>query len=265
MIFRKMIYLKTAEEIELLRESSLLVSKTLAELAKVITPGVTTAYLDKLAEEFIRDNGAIPACKGYEGYPAAICTSVNEQVVHGIPSEQTVLKDGDIISVDLCTLKNGFVGDSAYTFEVGEVSDEVKRLLKTTKESLFLGIEKAVEGNRIGDIGYAVQTHCEAAGYGVVREMVGHGVGREMHEAPEVANYGRRGTGTLLRAGMTICIEPMITLGKRALRFERDGWTTRTADRKPAAHFEHAVAVCRGKADILSDFGIIEEALKNKK
>ncbi len=260
-----MIYLKTAEEIELLRESSLLVSKTLAELAKVIAPGVTTAYLDRLAEEFIRDNGAIPACKGYEGYPASICASVNEQVVHGIPSEQTVLKEGDIISVDLCTLKNGFVGDSAYTFEVGEVSDEVHRLLKTTKEALFLGIEKAVEGNRVGDIGYAVQTHCESAGYGVVREMVGHGVGRNMHEAPEVANYGRRGTGPLLRAGMTICIEPMITLGKRALHFERDGWTTRTVDRKPAAHFEHAVAIRRGKADILSDFGIIEEVLNNKK
>ena len=260
-----MIYLKTVEEIELLRESSLLVSKTLAEMAKIIAPGVTTAYLDRIAEEFIRDNGAIPACKGYEGFPASICASVNEQVVHGIPSEKTVLKDGDIITIDLCTLKNGFVGDSAYTFEVGEVKPEVRQLLKTTKEALFLGIEKAVEGNRIGDIANAVQQHCEAAGYGVVREMVGHGVGREMHEAPEVPNYGRRGTGPLLRSGMTICIEPMITLGKRALRMERDGWTTFTADHKPAAHFEHAVAIGRGKADILSDFGIIEEVLKNKK
>lgn len=260
-----MIYLKTDEEIELLRESSLLVSKTLAELAKIIKPGVTTAYLDKVAEEFIRDNGAIPACKGYEGYPASICASVNDQVVHGIPSEKAVLKEGDIISVDLCTLKNGFVGDSAYTFAVGEVSTEVKRLLETTKAALFLGIERAVEGNRIGDISHAVQTHCEAAGYGVVREMVGHGVGRSMHEAPEVPNYGRRGVGPLLRAGMTICIEPMINMGKRGLRFERDGWTTRTVDGKPSAHFEHTVAVRKGKAEILSDFGIIEDVLNNQK
>ena len=176
-----------------------------------------------------------------------------------------VLKEGDIISVDLCTLKNGFVGDSAYTFAVGEVSMEVKRLLETTKAALFLGIERAVEGNRIGDISHAVQTHCEAAGYGVVREMVGHGVGRSMHEAPEVPNYGRRGVGPLLRAGMTICIEPMINMGKRGLRFERDGWTTRTVDGKPSAHFEHAVAVRKGKADILSDFGIIEDVLNNQK
>ncbi|MGM9746164.1 MAG: type I methionyl aminopeptidase [Paludibacteraceae bacterium] len=260
-----MIYLKTDEEIELLRESSLLVSKTLAELAKIIKPGVTTAYLDKVAEEFIRDNGAIPACKGYEGYPASICASVNDQVVHGIPSEKAVLKDGDIISVDLCTLKNGFVGDSAYTFAVGDISTEVQRLLETTKAALYLGIERAVEGNRIGDISHAVQTHCEAAGYGVVREMVGHGVGRSMHEAPEVPNYGRRGVGPLLRAGMTICIEPMINMGKRGLRFERDGWTTRTVDGKPSAHFEHAVVVRRGKADILSDFGIIEDVLNNQK
>lgn len=260
-----MIYLKTAEEIELLRESALLVSKTLAEMAKIIEPGVSTALLDRRAEEFIRDNGAIPACKGYEGFPASICASVNDQVVHGIPSEKQVLRNGDIITIDLCTLKNGFVGDSAYTFEVGEVSAEVKRLLETTKQALFLGIEKAVEGNRIGDIANAVQTHCEQAGYGVVREMVGHGIGREMHEAPEVPNYGRRGTGPLLRSGMTICIEPMINMGKRGLRFDSDGWTTRTVDGKPSAHFEHCVAIGRGKADILSDFGIIEEILKNKK
>ncbi|MGN0187614.1 MAG: type I methionyl aminopeptidase [Paludibacteraceae bacterium] len=260
-----MIYLKTDEEIELLRESSLLVSKTLAELAKIIKPGVTTAYLDKIAEEFIRDNGAVPACKGYEGYPASICASVNDQVVHGIPSDKAVLKEGDIISVDLCTLKNGFVGDSAYTFAVGEVSMDVKRLLETTKAALYLGIERAVEGNRVGDISHAVQTYCEAAGYGVVREMVGHGVGRSMHESPEVPNYGRRGVGPLLRAGMTICIEPMINMGKRGLRFERDGWTTRTVDGKPSAHFEHAVAIRRGKADILSDFGIIEDVLNNQK
>ncbi|MDD3405050.1 MAG: type I methionyl aminopeptidase [Sphingobacteriia bacterium] len=258
-----MIYLKTAEEIELLRESCLLVSKTLAELAKLIKPGVTTLQLDKVAEEFIRDNGATPPCKGYCGYPAAICTSVNDQVVHGIPSEKQVLKEGDIISVDLCTLKNGFVGDSAYTFCVGEVSPELKRLLTITKESLFKGIEQAVEGNRIGDIGNAVQDYCETAGFGVVREMVGHGIGHKMHESPEVPNYGHRGRGPLLRTGMTICIEPMITLGRKELCFDEDGWTTRTIDGKCAAHFEHAVAVCRGKADILSDFSIIENVLNN--
>ena len=260
-----MIFLKTNEEIELLKESTLLVCKTLAELAKVIKPGITTADLDKLAEEFIRDNGATPAFKGYNGFPASLCTSVNDQVVHGIPSDKVVRKDGDIVSVDCGTFKNGFVGDNAYTFAVGEISDEVKKLLDTTKESLFKGLEKAIEGNRIGDISHAVQTHCEAAGYGVVREMVGHGVGRSMHEAPEVPNYGRRGVGPLLRAGMTICIEPMINMGKRGLRFERDGWTTRTVDGKPSAHFEHAVAVRKGKADILSDFGIIEDVLNNQK
>ena len=188
-----MIYLKTAEEIELLRESNLLVSKTLAELAKLVKPGVTTAQLDKIAEEFIRDHGAIPAFKGYGGFPASICTSVNDQVVHGIPSDQVVLKDGDIISIDCGTFKNGFVGDSAYTFCVGEVSDEIKKLLETTKASLFKGIEQAVEGKRIGDIGNAVQSYCEAQGYGVVREMIGHGVGRDMHESPEVPNYGEKG------------------------------------------------------------------------
>ncbi len=258
-----MIYLKTAEEIELLRESNLLVSKTLAELAKLVKPGVTTAQLDKIAEEFIRDNGAIPAFKGYGGFPASICTSVNDQVVHGIPSDKVILKDGDIVSIDCGTFKNGFVGDSAYTFCVGEVSVEIKNLLETTKNSLFKGIEQAIEGNRIGDIGYAVQNHCEAQGYGVVREMVGHGVGRKMHESPEVPNYGRRGSGPLLKTGMTICIEPMINLGRKELRFERDGWTTRTIDGKCSAHFEHAVAIKKGKADILSDFGIIENVLSN--
>ena len=258
-----MIYLKTAEEIELLRESCLLVSKTLAELAKLVKPGVSTAQLNKVAEEFILDNGATAPCKGYCGYPAAICTSVNDEIVHGIPSEKQILKDGDIISIDLCTLKNSFVGDSAYTFCVGDVAPEIRQLLKTTKESLFKGIEQAVEGNRVGDVSNAIQSYCEAAGYGVVREMIGHGIGRNMHEAPEVPNYGRRGTGTLLRTGMTICIEPMITLGNRALRFDSDGWTTRTVDGKFAAHFEHAVAIRKGKADILSDFGIIENVLKN--
>ncbi|HPW89943.1 MAG TPA: type I methionyl aminopeptidase [Paludibacteraceae bacterium] len=258
-----MIYLKTAEEIELLRESNLLVSKTLAELAKLVKPGVTTAQLDKIAEEFIRDHGATPAFKGYGGFPASICTSVNDQVVHGIPSDKVVLKDGDIISIDCGTFKNGFVGDSAYTFCVGEVTTEVKKLLETTKESLYKGIEQAVEGKRIGDIGHAVQQHCESQGYGVVREMIGHGVGRNMHEAPEVPNYGRRGSGSLLKTGMTICIEPMINMGRKELIFESDGWTTRTIDGKYSAHFEHAVAIKKGKADILSDFSIIEQVLSN--
>lgn len=256
-----MIFLKTEEEIELLRENNLLVCKTLAEVAKAIRPGVTTAELDRLAEEFIRDNGAVPAFKGYGGFPATLCTSVNDQVVHGIPSDKVILKDGDIISVDCGTFKYGFVGDSAYTFAVGEISEEVRLLLQTTKESLFKGIEKAIHGNRIGDIGNAVQSYCEERGYSVVREMVGHGVGRKMHEAPEVPNYGRRGVGPMLKTGMTICIEPMINLGRKELIFERDGWTTRTADGKPSAHFENAVAIAKGKADILSDFSIIEAVL----
>lgn len=260
----KMIFLKTEEEIELLRESNLLVCKTLAELAKVIQPGVTTAQLDKLAEEFIRDNGAIPAFKGYCGFPASLCTSVNDQVVHGIPSDKVILKDGDIVSVDCGTFKNGFVGDSAYTFAVGEISDEVKLLLETTKESLFKGIEQAVEGRRLGDLGYAIQNHCEMRGYSVVREFVGHGVGRKMHEAPEVPNYGSRGRGPMLKTGMTLCIEPMINLGKRDIIVERDGWTTRTRDGKPSAHFENAVAVAKGKANILSDFTIIESVLNQR-
>ena len=260
----KMIFLKTEEEIELLRESNLLVCKTLAELAKVIQPGITTAQLDKLAEEFIRDNGAIPAFKGYCGFPASLCTSVNDQVVHGIPSDKVILKDGDIVSVDCGTFKNGFVGDSAYTFAVGEISDEVKLLLETTKESLFKGIEQAVEGRRLGDLGYAIQNHCETRGYSVVREFVGHGVGRKMHEAPEVPNYGSRGRGPMLKTGMTLCIEPMINLGKRDIIVERDGWTTRTRDGKPSAHFENAVAVAKGKADILSDFTIIESVLNQQ-
>lgn len=256
-----MIFLKTNEEIELLKESTLLVCKTLAELAKVIKPGITTADLDKLAEEFIRDYGATPAFKGYNGFPASLCTSVNDQVVHGIPSDKVVLKDGDIISVDCGTFKNGFVGDNAYTFAVGEISDEVKLLLQTTKESLYKGVEKALDGNRIGDIGYAVQSYCEERGYSVVREMVGHGVGRKMHEAPEVPNYGRRGTGIMLKTGMTLCIEPMINLGRKELIFERDGWTTRTRDGKPSAHFENTVAVQKGKSYNLSDFSIIEKVL----
>jgi methionyl aminopeptidase len=257
-----MIVLKTDEEIELLRISNQLVARTLAEIAKVIEPGVSTATLDKIAEEFIRDNGAVPGFLGYNGFPKSICTSVNEQVVHGIPSAGVVLKEGDIISVDCGAYINGFHGDCAYTFEVGEVAPEVRELLRVTKESLYLGIEQAVEGKRIGDIGHAVQGHCEAHGYSVVREMIGHGVGRSLHEAPEVPNYGRRGNGIMLKSGMTIAIEPMINLGARQLVFENDGWTTRTRDRSPSAHFEHSVAVRKGKADILSTFEYIEEVLK---
>lgn len=263
-----MIFLKTEEEIELLRESNLLVGKTLAELAKVIKPGVTTAQLDQVAEEFIRDHGAVPTFKGFPNpygspFPASICTSVNEQVVHGIPGA-VVLNDGDIVSVDCGTYKNGFCGDSAYTFCVGEVDEEVRTLLKVTKEALYLGIDNAVHGKRLGDIGYAIQQHCESHGYGVVREFVGHGIGKEMHEDPQVPNYGKRGYGTMMKKGLCIAIEPMITKGSRQILMERDGWTVRTKDRSCAAHFEHTVAVGIGKADILSSFQFIEEVLGDK-
>ncbi|MGM9837156.1 MAG: type I methionyl aminopeptidase [Paludibacteraceae bacterium] len=256
-----MIYLKTDEEIELMRASNILLGKTYAEVAKAIQPGVTTAQLDKIAYEFIMDNGATPACLGYEGYPATLCTSVNEQVVHGVPSDKQVLKDGDIISVDSCLFLNGFCSDSAYTFPVGEVAPETLALMRTTKESLYIGIEQAVAGHRLGDIGAAIQTHCERAGYSVVREFVGHGIGRDMHEEPEVCNYGRRGNGIVLRSGMTLAIEPMICLGRRNIILEDDGWTARTADCKPAAHYELSVCVRNGKADILSTFDYIQEVL----
>ena len=256
-----MVYLKTDEEIELLRISNQIVSKTLAEMAKMIAPGVTTEDLDKRAEEFIRDHGAVPGFLGYGGFPKSICTSVNEQVVHGIPSKKAVLKEGDVISVDCGAYINGYHGDSAYTFAVGEVKPEVLKLLETTKKSLYLGIEQAVEGKRLGDVGYAIQSYCESKGYSVVREMIGHGVGRSLHESPEVPNYGRRGNGIMLKSGMTIAIEPMINLGRRHIIFENDGWTTRTADLKPSAHFEHSVAIRKGKADILSTFEYIEEVL----
>lgn len=258
-----MIYLKTDEEIELLRISNQIVAKTLAEIAKIVQPGVTTGYLNKIAEEYIRDNDAVPGFLGYSGFPKSLCTSVNEQVVHGIPSDDVILQEGDIVSVDCGVYKNGFHGDSAYTFCVGEVKPEIRDLLKVTKESLYLGIEQAIEGKRIGDLGYAIQSHCEKHGYSVVREMIGHGVGRNLHEAPEVPNYGRRGNGIVLKSGMTIAIEPMINLGVRQLVFENDGWTTRTRDRKVSAHFEHSVAVRQGKADILSTFQYIEEVLGN--
>lgn len=263
-----MIFLKTEEEIELLRQSNLLVGKTLAEVAKLIKPGVTTLELDKAAEEFIRDNGAIPTFKGFpnhcgQAFPATLCTSVNEQVVHGIPNN-TILKDGDVVSVDCGVFMNGFCGDSAYTFCVGDVAEDIKKLLKTTKEALYKGIENAVVGKRIGDIGYAIQNYCESNSYGVVREFVGHGIGHEMHEEPQVPNFGRRGTGTLLKKGLCIAIEPMITMGDKQVIMENDGWTVRTRDRKIAAHFEHTIAINTGKADILSSFEFIEQVLGNK-
>lgn len=263
-----MIFLKTEDEIELLRQSNLLVGKTLAEVAKLIKPGVTTRELDRVAEEFIRDHGAIPTFKGYpnhlgDPFPATLCTSVNQQVVHGVPGD-VVLEDGDIVSVDCGTLLNGFCGDSAYTFAVGEVSEEVRLLLSTTKEALYEGIRQAVHGKRIGDIGYAVQHYCESRGYGVVREFVGHGIGRTMHEEPQVPNYGRRGTGPLMKRGLCIAIEPMITLGNRQVILENDGWSVSTRDGKCAAHFEHTVAVGMDQADVLSSFEFIEEVLGNK-
>ena len=258
-----MIHYKSDEEIEIQRESSLLVGKTLAEVAKFIKPGVKTKELDKIAEEFILDHGAKPGFKGYGGFPATLCISVNDEVVHGIPGERE-LKDGDIVSIDCGTILNGFYGDSAYTFEVGEVDEEVKKLLERTKQSLYLGIEMAVTGKRVGDIGYAIQSYVEQFGYGVVRDLVGHGVGRHLHEKPEVPNYGRRGTGVKLKKGMVLAIEPMINMGRKEVVQDPDGWTIRTIDGKPSAHFEHDVAIRDGKADILSTFDYIEEVLNKK-
>ncbi|MEE4176185.1 MAG: type I methionyl aminopeptidase [Bacteroides sp.] len=255
-----MIHYKTNEEIELIRESSLLVAKTLAEVARLIRPGITTQRLDQVAEEFIRDHNASPGFKGYNGFPYTLCISPNEVVVHGFPSKRE-LKEGDILSVDCGVLKNGYYGDSAYTFAIGEISESLKRLLKVTHAGLHLGIEEAVEGNTLGDVSWAIQQHAEDAGFSVVRELVGHGVGRHLHEAPEVPNYGTKGKGLKLRDGLVIAIEPMINMGQRFVVQERDGWTIRTADRKPSAHFEHSIAVRQGKADVLSSFQYIEEAL----
>ncbi len=256
-----MIYLKTDEEIELMRIANRLVGKTLGEIAKHIQPGVNTLQLDKIAETFIRDHGAIPTFLGYGGFPNSLCVSVNEKVVHGIPSDKEILKEGDIVSVDCGTFINGYCGDSAYTFCVGDVGPEIKKLLKTTKEALYLGIKNAVDGKRLGDISSSIQQYCENSGYSVVRELVGHGIGRKMHEEPEVPNYGKQGYGVLLRSGMCLAIEPMINLGKKQVVFEKDGWTVRTKDRKASAHFEHTVAIREGKADILSSFDYIEEVL----
>jgi methionyl aminopeptidase len=263
MFFKKMGIAKTAEEIELLRENNQLVSRTLAELAKHIAPGVTGLQLDKIAEQFIRDHGAAPGFLGYNGFPNTLCISINDVVIHGIPSRYE-LRDGDIVSVDCGTRMKGYVGDSAYTFAVGNVEESVMRLLRATKESLKLGVAQAVEGKRIGDISFAVQSHVEKLGYSVVREMVGHGIGTAMHEKPDVPNYGQRSSGKRLVKGMTICVEPMINMGKRDIFQERDGWTIRTKDRKPSAHFEYAVAVGREQPDILTTFEYVEEVLKQK-
>ena len=252
-----MIRLKTNEEIEILRENAILVSKTLAEVGKAIAPGVKTIQLDKLAETFIRDHGAVPGFLGYGGFPYTLCISVNDVVVHGFPSDYA-LKEGDIVSVDCGTIYKGFYGDSAYTFPVGEIDAESANLLKVTKESLYLGAEKAVAGNRVGDIGEAIQRYAENAGFSVVRELVGHGVGKNMHEAPEIPNYGKSGKGKKLTEGMVICIEPMINAGKKDVYLHKNGWDVCTVDRKRSAHFEFMVAVRAGKADVLTTFDYIE-------
>ncbi len=258
-----MIFIKSKEEIELMRQSNLLVSSTHAMLAAEIVEGVSTLKLDKLAEEFIRDNGGIPGFLNYNGYPNTLCVSINDVVVHGIPKGNQ-LKSGDIVSIDCGAILNGFNGDSCYTFEVGEVSPEIKALLVCTKESLYKGIGKAVAGNRLGDVGYAIQKHAESHSYSVVRELVGHGIGRNLHEEPEVPNYGKPGKGVKLAENMTIAIEPMINMGKKEIYQERDHWTIKTKDGKPSAHFEHTIAIGQGEADILSDFSLIEEVLNNR-
>ena len=256
-----MIHYKTSEEVQLIKQSAEILGRAHGEVAKHVREGVKTSFLDKIAEEYIRDHQGVPSFKGYNGFPASLCISVNEVVVHGFPSEY-VLKDGDIISVDCGVFHQGFHSDSAYTYPVGEVSPKVLALLKATRESLYLGIEKAVYGNRIGDIGNTIQKFVEAKGYTVVRELVGHGLGRNLHESPEVPNYGKKGSGPLLREGMVIAIEPMINLGTRNVVQERDGWTIRTADRKPSAHYEHTVAIFKDRTEVLTTHKYIEENFK---
>lgn len=255
-----MIKIKSAEEIQLMRESALIVSKTLGVIAKEVKPGVTTLKLDKLAEEFIRDHDAIPGFLGLYDFPNTLCMSPNAQVVHGIPNNNP-LKDGDIISIDCGALKNGFYGDHAYTFEVGEVNPETKALLKVTKESLYKGIAEFKMGKRVGDVGYAIQKYAEDHGYGVVRELVGHGLGKKMHEDPEMPNYGKRGRGKKFKDGMTVAIEPMINQGTKRIKQLADGWTILTLDGKPSAHFEHDIALIDGKPKLLSTFDHVYEAL----
>ncbi len=255
-----MIKIKTREEIELMRESALVVSKTLGILASEVKPGVTTLKLDKLAEEFIRDQKAIPGFLGLYDFPNTLCMSPNAQVVHGIPNNKP-LENGDIISIDCGAIKNGFYGDHAYTFQVGEVAQETKKLLQVTKESLYVGIREFKAGNRVGDVGFAIQNYCESHGYGVVRELVGHGLGRKMHEDPEMPNYGKRGRGKKFKNGMVVAIEPMINLGTHKTKHLKDGWTILTADGKPSAHFEHDVTIINGKPELLSTFKYVYDAL----
>jgi methionyl aminopeptidase len=258
-----MIHIKTTEEIELIRQSAQLVSKTLGVIASIIGPGISTAELDKIAEEFIRDNGGVPSFKGYYGFPATLCTSVNAQVVHGIPGKY-ILKEGDVISVDCGVVKNGFHGDHAYSFQIGEVKPEIKKLLEITKESLYIGIKEAKVGNRIGDIGFAIQNHVQKYGYGVVRELTGHGLGRSLHEDPSVPNYGKRGRGAKIQNGMVLAIEPMINLGVKEVNQLDDGWTIITADSKASAHFEHDIAIVNDEPVILSTFDFLEAELKKR-
>ncbi|WP_078666995.1 type I methionyl aminopeptidase [Chitinophaga eiseniae] len=258
-----MIHYKTKEEIELIRKSALLLSAALAEVAKSLKPGMSTLDVDAVADKFIVENGAVPSFKNYKGFPNACCISVNEAVVHGIPNKY-VLKDGDILTVDVGVYMNGFHADSAYTFAIGNVAENVRRLMAATKASLYKGIEKAVVGNRIGDISYAIQEYTEKErGYGVVRELVGHGLGRHLHEDPQVPNYGKRGAGPVMKEGLVIAIEPMINLRTKDVEYLEDGWTVVTRDRSPSVHFEHTVAVGKGKPDILSSFTEIEKAEKN--
>jgi methionyl aminopeptidase len=258
-----MIYYKTSEEIELIRESSLLVARALAEVAKLVQPGVSGLQLDKVAEEFIRDHNAVPAFKGYGGFPNSLCISPNEQVVHGIPVA-TPFAEGDIISVDCGVFKNGYYGDSAYTFAVGEIKPELEKLMRVTKESLYKGIECAVAGKRLGDVSFAIQSHCEKEGYGVVRELVGHGLGKSLHESPEVPNFGKRGVGLKLQEGLVIAIEPMINLGSKNVNHGKDGWTITTSDKLASAHYEHTIVVRKGHAEILSTFDYVEEVLSKR-
>jgi methionine aminopeptidase, type I len=255
-----MIHIKTLEQLEMMRDAAQVVSRTLGLMAKEVKPGVTTKYLDKIAEEYIRSQGALPGFLGLYGFPNTLCMSPNAQVVHGIPNDRP-LEEGDIISIDCGSIKHGFYGDHAYTFEVGEVSPEVKKLLQVTKESLYVGIRQFRRGNRVGDVGYAIQKYCEAHGYGVVRELVGHGVGRKMHEDPEMPNFGKRGDGKKFKDGMVVAIEPMINMGTHRTKHLKDGWTILTADGKPSAHFEHDVALVDGKPRLLSTFKYVYEAL----
>lgn len=258
-----MIHFKTEKEIEIIKQSSLIVGKTLAEVAKLIQPGVMCKVLDSVAEEYIRDNNAIPSFKGYNGFPATLCISVNDVIVHGIPGNYE-LQEGDIVAVDCGAKKNGFHADYAYTFEVGKVSEEIQCLAKRTKQALYVGIEQAKEGNRVGDISYAIQSYVEGFGYSVVRELIGHGIGKNLHEKPDIPNYGNKGNGHKLKKGMVFCIEPMINLGVKHIRIDRDGWTTRTADGKPSAHYEHMVAIRETGTEILSTYEYIEEVINKK-